>query len=99
MKEDEEVPLILGRPFMKTAKVIVDVDKGELKVRSQEDEIRFNHFDDVTNCIANKDGRQEEISKDGEQMEGSKPKEKVIPRKKLNIKEDQDNQGKLVEED
>jgi len=27
MKEDEEVPLILGRPFMKIAKVIVDVDK------------------------------------------------------------------------
>jgi len=30
MKEDEEVPLILGRPFMKTARIIVDVDKGEL---------------------------------------------------------------------
>jgi len=28
MKEDEEVPLILGRPFMKTARIIVDVDKG-----------------------------------------------------------------------
>jgi len=27
MKEDEEVPLILGKPFMKTAKVIVDEDK------------------------------------------------------------------------
>ncbi|XP_068481082.1 uncharacterized protein [Phaseolus vulgaris] len=31
MKEDEEVPLILGRPFMKTARIIVDVDKGELQ--------------------------------------------------------------------
>ncbi|XP_068492294.1 uncharacterized protein [Phaseolus vulgaris] len=29
MKEDEEVSLILGRPFMKTARIIVDVDKGE----------------------------------------------------------------------
>jgi len=28
IKEDEEVPLILGRPFMKTVRVIVDVDKG-----------------------------------------------------------------------
>ena len=27
-KEDEEIPLILSRPFMKTAKVVVDVDKG-----------------------------------------------------------------------
>jgi len=51
MKEDEEVPLILGRPFMKTARVIVDVDKGALRVRSQEDEVRFKLFDDMTDCI------------------------------------------------
>jgi len=36
MKEDEEVPLILGRPFMKTAKVIVDVKEGEVRVRSHD---------------------------------------------------------------
>ena len=41
-KEDELIPLILGKPFMKTVKVIVDVDKEEVRVRSQEDEIRFN---------------------------------------------------------
>ena len=57
MKEDEEVPLILDRPFMKTAKVIVDVDKGELKVRSLDEEVRFNLFDDVTNWIIDKNGR------------------------------------------
>ena len=33
IEEDTEVPLILGRPFMKTAKVIIDVDDGKLKVR------------------------------------------------------------------
>ena len=32
IEEDIEVPLILGRPFMKTAKVIIDVDNGKLKV-------------------------------------------------------------------
>ena len=32
IEEDAEVPLILGRSFMKTAKVIIDVDKGKLKV-------------------------------------------------------------------
>jgi len=30
---DSEVPLILGRPFMKTTKVIISVDNGKLKVR------------------------------------------------------------------
>ncbi|KAK9157650.1 hypothetical protein Scep_004224 [Stephania cephalantha] len=29
MKEDEEVPLILGRPFLATARPLIDVQKGE----------------------------------------------------------------------
>ena len=37
MKEDEEVSLILGRPFMKTVRIIVDIDKGELQVRTQDE--------------------------------------------------------------
>nr|KYP65343.1 hypothetical protein KK1_011576 [Cajanus cajan] len=45
MEEDSEVPLILGRPFMKTAKVIIDVDDGKLKVRVQDDEVNFNVFE------------------------------------------------------
>jgi len=44
MKEDAEVPLILVRPFMKTATIIVDVDKGEFQVRSQDDKVTFNFF-------------------------------------------------------
>jgi len=45
IEEDIEVPLILGRPFMKTAKVIIDVDDGKLKVRVQDDEVNFNVFE------------------------------------------------------
>ena len=33
MEEDAEVPLILGRPFMNTAKVLIDVNGGKLTVR------------------------------------------------------------------
>ena len=44
IEEDTEVPLILGRPFMKMAKVIIDVDDGKLKVRVQDDEVNFNVF-------------------------------------------------------
>nr|KYP53120.1 hypothetical protein KK1_024942 [Cajanus cajan] len=32
MEKDYEVSLILGRPFMKIAKVIIDVDVGKMKV-------------------------------------------------------------------
>jgi len=34
MEEDTEVPLILGRPFMKIAMVIIDVDDGKMRVRA-----------------------------------------------------------------
>ena len=45
MEEDAEVPLILGRPFMNTAKVLIDVNGGKLTVRVQEEEIQFNIFE------------------------------------------------------
>jgi hypothetical protein len=57
MEEDVEVPLILGRPFMKTPRVIIDVDNGKLKVRVQDDEINFNVFEamkypeNMSNCF------------------------------------------------
>ena len=28
MEEDEDAPIILGRPFMKTARMMIDVDDG-----------------------------------------------------------------------
>ncbi|XP_019435111.1 PREDICTED: uncharacterized protein LOC109341623 [Lupinus angustifolius] len=43
--EDAKVPLILGRPFMKTARVNIDVDEGKLKVRGQDDEVDCNVFE------------------------------------------------------
>ncbi|XP_014524457.1 uncharacterized protein LOC106780674 [Vigna radiata var. radiata] len=57
MEEDTEVPLILGRPFMKTARVIIDVDDGHLKVRLHDETITFNvvevmqHPKDRGNCF------------------------------------------------
>ena len=44
MDEDRDVPLILGRPFMKTARMMIDVDDGLMKVRVQDEEVTFNLF-------------------------------------------------------
>ncbi|XP_014489762.1 uncharacterized protein LOC106752565 [Vigna radiata var. radiata] len=44
MEEDENVPLILGRPFMKTTRVLIDVENGKLKVRVQDEEVNFDIF-------------------------------------------------------
>ncbi|XP_047159998.1 uncharacterized protein LOC124830359 [Vigna umbellata] len=37
MEENGDVPLVLGRPFMKTARVLIDVKNGKLKVRVQDE--------------------------------------------------------------
>ena len=42
MEEDKEIPIILGRPFLATGGALIDVQKGELKLRSLGDEINFH---------------------------------------------------------
>ena len=44
MEEDKEIPIILGSPFLATGKAMIDVQKGELKLRVQDDEVTFNVF-------------------------------------------------------
>ena len=47
MEEDKEIPIILGRPFLATGRAMIDVQRGELKLRAQEDEVKFNVFEAV----------------------------------------------------
>ena len=42
IEEDREIPIILGRPFLATGRLMIDVQKGELKLRVQDDEVRFS---------------------------------------------------------
>ena len=57
MKEDKEVPIILGRPFLATRRALIDVQKRELKLRVQEKEVTFRvfnaikHLHDNDNCF------------------------------------------------
>ena len=44
MEEDKEIPIILGRPFLAIGRAMIDVQKGELKLRLQDDEVTFNVF-------------------------------------------------------
>ena len=47
MEEDKEIPIILGRQFLATGRAMIDVQRGELKLRVQEDEVEFNVFEAV----------------------------------------------------
>lgn len=83
MEEDIEVPLILGRPFMKTAKVIIDVDDGKLKVRVQDEEVNFDVFEamqhpsDKGQCFKI-DGLDEICLEARKQLHSSNPLEKAL---------------------
>ncbi|XP_057755944.1 uncharacterized protein LOC130975133 [Arachis stenosperma] len=44
MEEEANTSIILGRPFLATARAIIDVQKGELVLRLHEEKIVFNVF-------------------------------------------------------
>ena len=37
MAEDEDIPLILGRPFLATGRALIDVEMGQLMLRFHND--------------------------------------------------------------
>ncbi|XP_070020071.1 uncharacterized protein [Nicotiana sylvestris] len=41
-KVDEEIPIILGRPFSATGRALIDCETGELKMRLNDEEVIFN---------------------------------------------------------
>ncbi|XP_075076905.1 uncharacterized protein LOC142163510 [Nicotiana tabacum] len=41
-KVDEEIPIILGRPFLATRRALIDCETGELKMRLNDEDITFN---------------------------------------------------------
>ena len=44
MEEDQEIPIILGRPFLATRRTLIDVQKGKLTLQVQDDQVSFNIF-------------------------------------------------------
>ena len=59
MEEDNQVPLLLGRPFLATGAALIDVQKGELTLRVGNEAVHFNinrsleHPDvDAESCMA-----------------------------------------------
>ncbi|KAM6575407.1 hypothetical protein CsatA_023734 [Cannabis sativa] len=57
-EEDREVPIILGRPFLATGRTLIDVEKGELTMRAQDEQATFKVFhpmrapDAIGECLA-----------------------------------------------
>ena len=47
IEEDAYIPLILGRPFMLTAKCVVDMGNGNLEMSVDDQKVTFNLFDTI----------------------------------------------------
>ena len=47
MQEDNEILIILGRPFLATGRAMIDVHKSEFRLRVQEEEVTFNVFNSI----------------------------------------------------
>ncbi|XP_062098819.1 uncharacterized protein LOC133804693 [Humulus lupulus] len=77
MEEDENIPIILGRPFLATGRALIDVQKGELKLRVQKEEVIFKVFAaiEIPTCC-----RVEVVNQGENKLEGSKTRSIVKTR-------------------
>ncbi|XP_012453395.1 uncharacterized protein LOC105775424 [Gossypium raimondii] len=46
-KADQDVPIILGRPFLATGKTLIDVQNGELTMRVNDQQVTFTIFNSL----------------------------------------------------
>lgn len=51
MLEDEEIPLILGRPFLETGKCMINIEEGMVTLKVYDEELKI----DVRNTMKYKD--------------------------------------------
>ena len=54
IEEDEEIPLILGRPFTLTAKCMVDIGNKNLELSVDDQKVTFNIFEAIKHPSNNK---------------------------------------------
>lgn len=51
MPKDEEIPLILGRPFLETGRCVINIEEGTMMSKVYDEELKI----DVRNTMRNKD--------------------------------------------
>ena len=64
VEEDEDIPLILGRPFLATGQALIDVGQGKLTLRALDDQVTFDMYDPV--FLSNEKAVCSDISAEGE---------------------------------
>ncbi|PON56811.1 hypothetical protein PanWU01x14_178540 [Parasponia andersonii] len=65
MKDDKNLPIILGRSFLATRRTIIDVYKGKLSMRMENQVISFNMFKKVDSSSDINDCYRVNLMKEG----------------------------------
>ncbi|XP_061347780.1 uncharacterized protein LOC133293258 [Gastrolobium bilobum] len=55
MEEDIEIPLLVGRPFLATARAMIDVEQGKLMLRVNEETVTIDVFESMKHPIDGED--------------------------------------------
>lgn len=84
MAEDEEMPLILGRPFLATGRALIDVAMGQLVLRFHSEQVVFNIFEEMKHRLENPSCYQ--MNDVGEFIEDNPVKEGIGQRKEKDQK-------------
>ncbi|XP_058726938.1 uncharacterized protein LOC131598342 [Vicia villosa] len=96
-KEDINTHLILGRPFMKTARMMIDIDDVLMKLRFQDEEVCFDLFEamkhpkDKGDCFRI-DSTEEVIMQVQSQVHLFNPFEKTLTEALEVLNEDEENE-------
>ncbi|XP_021748087.1 uncharacterized protein LOC110713944 [Chenopodium quinoa] len=68
MEEDSRVPLILGRPFLNTAGVVIDMKEGRLTLNVGDEKISFSFSQTLKNPLINEVHRIDTLERDLEEF-------------------------------
>jgi len=83
MAEDEDMPLILGRPFLATGRALIDVEMGQLMLRFHNEQVVFNIFEAMKHRAENPkcyriDVVDEIVKDNSREPQPTQPMEKTI---------------------
>ena len=83
MAEDEDMPLILGRPFLSTDRDLIDVEMGQLMLRFHNEQVVFNIFEALKHRAENPkcyhiDVVEEIVEDNSREPQPTQPMEKAI---------------------
>jgi hypothetical protein len=83
MAEDEDMPLILGRPFLATGRALIDVEMGQLVLRFHNEKVVFNIFEAMKHQAENPkcyriDVIDEIVEDDSRKPQPTQPMEKTL---------------------